>query len=59
MKRNYTNGQLVKALSIPGIFRGIGRDNELMVTLADYKRLERNKYAPWGRGELGGKRIAA
>lgn len=21
----------------------------------DWKRLERNKYAPWGRGDLGGK----
>lgn len=72
MVHSYTNGQLVKALTMPvlrvpnnplagtiRIWRDIATgDNRVTVTKATYMELERNRYAPWGRGELGGKRIA-
>lgn len=56
----------IEVLRIPGnpmagtkrIWRGSGSTADLTVTLSDHKRLERSKYAPWGRGELGGKAVA-
>lgn len=31
--------------------------NGLPVSRSDVRRLERNRYAPWGRGDLGGRPV--
>lgn len=72
MARNYSNGQLVKALTIAvprvagnplmgtkRVWRKPTSDNRVFVTMNEHQMLERNKYAPWGRGELGGKPVPA
>lgn len=69
MARTITNGQLVKALTLPSfhgvdlrpirVWSSIDRYGHVEVTTDTYRKLERNCYTPWGRGELGGAPVKA
>ena len=71
--KQITNGQLIKAMTqeylhdpmLPMLgtkraWRGKPDANGVRtVSMSEYQALERNKYAPWGRGLLGGSQTTA